>query len=117
MCERKWTTLAVRAGSSIPVGKVCVNEVKCESVLDAAADTGAVSSTQMRPLMVIEMAGAKWQAVMWSILGIGGHLSVWYYMDIFFNRSMLRGNIYREQLDPQCLSNVTYVCSRGSVYF
>lgn len=32
-----------------------MNEPKCESELDAAADAGAVSHTQMLPLMVIQM--------------------------------------------------------------
>lgn len=80
MCADVWkracSPLALRAGSSgsIPVGKVCVNEPKCESELDAAADTGAVSSTQMLPLMVIQTARAKQHAVLWSMSASVCHL-------------------------------------------
>lgn len=34
-----------RSSSSIPVGKKCLNETKCERELDAAVGTGAVSCT------------------------------------------------------------------------
>lgn len=60
MCSR--FDLRVGSSGSIPVGKVCVNESKCERELDAA-DTGAVSFTQMRALMVFQMTPPKWHSM------------------------------------------------------
>lgn len=56
MCAAR-CALPLRSGccGSIPVGKVSVNEAECESQLDAAADSGAVSTTQMLPSLVIQM--------------------------------------------------------------